>query len=139
MVDKMSSPRFIKTHLPIQLLPDQIWTIKPKIIYVTRNPKDVAVSYYHHYKILRRYTGTLEEFIDCYVQDDVAWSPVFPHMVNFCEAAEKLDNCLVISFEDMKKDLQSVIRTVAKILKVSVTDEGVEKLADHLSFKNMRG
>ncbi|KAG8283881.1 hypothetical protein J6590_007900 [Homalodisca vitripennis] len=29
-VNKSPSPRFIKTHLPVQLLPKQIWTKKPK-------------------------------------------------------------------------------------------------------------
>ena len=41
-------PRIIKTHLPIQMLSPQIQA-NQKIIYVGRNLKDVAVSYYHHY------------------------------------------------------------------------------------------
>lgn len=31
MIDKMPSPRFIKTHLPLELLPQQIETIQPKV------------------------------------------------------------------------------------------------------------
>lgn len=139
IINETPSARFIKSHLPIQFMPDQIWSVKPKIIYVKRNPKDVAVSYFHHYKLFHRYTGTLDEFIDCFVQDNIYWAPVYPHMINFCEAAEKLDNILILSFEELKKDLKSVIRKVAKFLKVSVSDEDIEKLADHLSFKNMRG
>lgn len=27
-------PRLIKTHLPVHLLPDEVWTVKPKIIHV---------------------------------------------------------------------------------------------------------
>ena len=33
--------RLIKTHLPVHLLPSEVW--KGKIIYIYRNPKDVAV------------------------------------------------------------------------------------------------
>ena len=32
-------PRFIKTHLPLSLLPDDLLE-KAKVIYVARNPKD---------------------------------------------------------------------------------------------------
>lgn len=139
LVEEMPSPRFIKSHLPIQFLPDQLWTVKPKIIYVKRDPKDVAVSYHHNYKILQKYTGTLDEFMDAFVQDGVLFSPLYPHMIDFSQAAEKLDNILVLQFEEMKRDLESVIRKTANFLNVSVTDEDVVNLADHLSFKNMRG
>jgi hypothetical protein len=38
--------------LPASLLPEQIWEKKPKIIHVSRNPKDVAVSFYHWMKLM---------------------------------------------------------------------------------------
>lgn len=41
-----STPRFIKTHFPLSMLPG-ILDIGCKIIYVARNPKDVCVSWYH--------------------------------------------------------------------------------------------
>ena len=45
----MKSPRTIKTHLPGNLLPPDIMKKKARIIYVIRNPKDVAVSLYNFY------------------------------------------------------------------------------------------
>ncbi|WP_411025355.1 sulfotransferase domain-containing protein, partial [Salmonella sp. s55004] len=41
------SPRILKTQLPMALLPTQLKEKKPKIIYVARNPKDSAVSYFN--------------------------------------------------------------------------------------------
>lgn len=29
--DRMPSPRYIKSHLPVSLLPKEIWTKKPKV------------------------------------------------------------------------------------------------------------
>lgn len=31
LLNQMPSPRFIKTHLPVELLPKQIWLKKPKV------------------------------------------------------------------------------------------------------------
>ena len=39
----------------------------------------------------------------------------------------------------MKRDLPSVIKRTARFLNKSITDEDVERLAEHLSFKNMKG
>lgn len=49
----MESPRFIKTHFPFQLLPPSVMEQNCKVIYVARNPLDVAVSYYHQNRLLR--------------------------------------------------------------------------------------
>ena len=38
----------------------------------------------------------------------------------------------------MKRDLPSVIRRTAEFLDKTLTEEEVERLADHLSFKNMK-
>ncbi|GFR12855.1 sulfotransferase family cytosolic 1B member 1, partial [Trichonephila clavata] len=48
--EKMPRPGAIKVHLPFHLTP---WSEKAKYLYVTRNPKDCSVSYYHHMKNLQ--------------------------------------------------------------------------------------
>jgi hypothetical protein len=69
MVENMVSPRFIKSHLPVALLPDQLWTVKPKIVYIRRNPKDTAVSFFHHHRLLHGYKGDLNDFMDAFIDD----------------------------------------------------------------------
>ena len=43
-----SEQRLIKTHLSYEMLPDQVREKRPKLIYVTRNPRDTVVSFYNH-------------------------------------------------------------------------------------------
>lgn len=96
------SPRFIKSHLPVSLLPDQIWTVRPKLVYIRRNPKSVAVSYYHHVVTMQGYTGTKEQFVRAFMKDQVLSSPYHEHVTEF-HHLNYPDNLLLLCFEDMKK------------------------------------
>lgn len=66
--------RFIKTHFPLHLMPSNALEVGAKIVYVVRNPKDVAVSFYHMQKSLPTfgYTGDFPTFAD-YFMNDLSW------------------------------------------------------------------
>ena len=44
---KLTGRRVIKSHLPMEMLPNDLLE-KCKVIYVAKNIKDMAVSWYHH-------------------------------------------------------------------------------------------
>ena len=55
-LDSVSSPRRLKTHLPYGVAPKgKDEATKPRYIYVMRNPKDAAVSLYHHYRATKTF------------------------------------------------------------------------------------
>jgi len=101
-VENMASPRFIKTHLPVPLLPEQLNNVKPKIVYVTRNPKDMCVSYYHYCKLIHGLHGSFEEFCDLFIQGKTPIGPIWDHILGFWEQKDE-PNVLFIKYEDMKK------------------------------------
>merc|ERR1719285_1579317 len=57
-LDEMPSPRLLLTHLQYQFLPKRILENGNKIIRITRNPKDVCISYYHHSRAVKNYNYT---------------------------------------------------------------------------------
>ncbi|XP_065217470.1 luciferin sulfotransferase-like [Planococcus citri] len=139
-VDKVAnaeSPRFIKTHIPFELLPRKLWTVKPKIIYVYRNPKDVVISKYHFCSMISGYDGTFEEFAEIFIRDKCVYNPYWPHVLDFW-AFQKTHNVLFLKYEKMKEDLLSVVHKVADYLETSLTSEQAMDLADHLDYKNMK-
>ncbi|EAT33758.1 AAEL013972-PA [Aedes aegypti] len=131
------SPRFIKSHLPASLLPDQIWTVRPKMVYVRRNPKSVAVSYFHHTVSMHGYSGTKEQFVRAFINDQVLNSPYHEHVIEF-HHLNYPDNLLHLCFEDMKKDLKSTLHRVCEFFNKSFSDEQLQKLANHLSFDSLK-
>lgn len=67
-INQVKRPRFIKSHLPICFLPKKLWEVKPKIVYVARESKDAAISFYHHYYNLYKYCGSKEDFLDLFLK-----------------------------------------------------------------------
>ncbi|KAL1455397.1 hypothetical protein WDU94_009492 [Cyamophila willieti] len=137
-VQEMPSPRFIKSHLPVQLLPKDIFVKKPKIIYVTREPKDAAVSYYHHHRLWNGYEGSFDDFMKAFLEDKVVYSPFWSHVNNYKKLAKTMPNVLINSYEDMQLNLPEVIKKTAKFLEKPINDKQLKKLTNHLSFDSMK-
>ena len=60
--ENMKSPRIIKSHLPFEMLPPNLLDTC-KVIFVSRNPKDTCVSFYHQGKEKKSSSKDGEEFI----------------------------------------------------------------------------
>ena len=52
-------------------------------MYVCRDPRDVAVSYFHHSKTLRsmyNYEGDFEQHVDLFLRDKLSFGPYWYHL-----------------------------------------------------------
>lgn len=133
----LPSPRHLKSHLSAGLLPNQIWTVKPKIIYVARGVKDLAISYYHHYVHMQGYKGTLDDFLEAFLEDKIFLAPYHGHVKDFWFLQNE-ENVLFLTYEEMKTDLMAVLKKTAKFLGKTYTDEEFKKLESHLTFDAMK-
>ncbi|XP_073972157.1 sulfotransferase 1C4-like isoform X2 [Rhodnius prolixus] len=132
------SPRHIKSHLPISLLPPNLLDTS-KVVYIARNPKDVAVSYYHHNKLLKvhGYIGEFEEYWNYFEKDVLVYSPYWEHVKEGWEVKNH-KNVLFLFYEDLIKDLSGNIKKVASFLNKPINDEQLKKLVNHLQIDNFR-
>uniref|UniRef100_A0A1B6JC27 Sulfotransferase domain-containing protein n=1 Tax=Homalodisca liturata TaxID=320908 RepID=A0A1B6JC27_9HEMI len=139
-VKEMPSPRFIKTHLPFNMLPLQLQQGKTgaKIVHLRRDVKDVNLSYIHHYRLHLPCRADYNEFATLFINDAVMWAPYWENVLTYLR--KKGDkNILHLRFEDMKKDLPSIIKKTAGFLGKPLSDQQVDVLLKHLSFENMKG
>uniref|UniRef100_A0A0P5S7S9 Sulfotransferase sult n=1 Tax=Daphnia magna TaxID=35525 RepID=A0A0P5S7S9_9CRUS len=133
---ELPSPRVLKSHLPLYLLPPGLLD-SCKVIYVARNPKDALVSFYyfHHMVKFFQFTGTLEQFAEYFIQSKLMWTPYFSSVLD-AWANRHHPNMLFLFFEDMKKDIRKEIRKMCSFLNKQLSDEQIETLVEHVKVDN---
>ncbi|XP_038054884.1 sulfotransferase 1A1-like [Patiria miniata] len=141
IADETPSPRMLKTHLPGPLLPPQIWQKKPKIVYVLRNPKDLAVSCFHFSKMgetdPKILAQTFGEFLEEMLAGKNHYGPWWDHYLYFWRLRHE-ENILILRFEDMKQDLRSNVEKVSKFLGKNLSDEKLDAITEHCTFGTMK-
>uniref|UniRef100_A0A8C8ZP34 Sulfotransferase n=1 Tax=Prolemur simus TaxID=1328070 RepID=A0A8C8ZP34_PROSS len=129
---ELTSPRLIKSHLPYRFLPSDLHNGDSKVIYMARNPKDLVVSYYQFHRSLRTmsYRGTFQEFCRRFMNDKLGYGSWFEHVQEFWE--HRMDsNVLFLKYEDMHRDLVTMVEQLARFLGVSCDKAQLESLIEH--------
>ncbi|XP_044148062.1 amine sulfotransferase-like isoform X2 [Bufo gargarizans] len=133
------SPRTLTTHLPYYLMPRELRNRMGKIIYVCRNPKDVLVSYYHFFKMNPRlkYEINWETFFNLFISGRVFIGSWFDHVKGWYTHKEDF-NILFLTYEEMKKDLQSVVLKISKFVDINLDEKAIDTVVQRSTFKNMK-
>ncbi|XP_046568571.1 sulfotransferase 1A1-like [Haliotis rubra] len=140
---KKPSPRILNTHVQFTSLPKEIHKRKTKIIYLLRNPKDSAVSFYNHHRKLVEYYdyhGKLKDYLRLWVGGKVDYGSWFNYVRSWHEGLRSHPDIpsLSVVYEDMKEDALSQIRRISHFLGLSHDDAFLRKVDDWCSFKRMR-
>ena len=68
-INTLPSPRILKTHLLYNIIPKSTSDdTKCKYVYLARNPKDVAVSFFQFVTSMKRYNGPWEFYAKLFVE-----------------------------------------------------------------------
>uniref|UniRef100_A0A023F767 Putative sulfotransferase n=1 Tax=Triatoma infestans TaxID=30076 RepID=A0A023F767_TRIIF len=134
----MKSPRHFKTHLPLSLMPPNLLETC-KVVYLARNPFDIAVSYYHHNKLIKAYDyqGDFQKYWELFEKDLIVYSPYWEHIKEVWGNRSR-PNFLFLFYEDLLRDLHGNIRKICTFLNKQMTEDEIKTLADHLHIDNFR-
>lgn len=133
------SPRVFATHFHHHMMPDSFFKVKPKVLYVIRHPKDVFTSSYHYHGMASFLVnpGTVEEFMEKFLNGKVMFGSWFDHVKGWINAEDK-DNIFYIFYEEMIKDLKGSVQKLSCFLGKSLSEDVIEKIARHCVFQNMK-
>ncbi|XP_072107728.1 amine sulfotransferase-like [Mobula birostris] len=139
ITDDRPSPRLFVTHLPYELIPKALKKKMGKVIYVYRNPKDVAVSFYYFHKFAN-YLETPENFgafLQKFLKGQVDYDSWFNHVKNWYNHREEF-NIIFQSYEEMTQDLKTAVIKFCKFLERPLDDGSINIIVEHSTFKNMK-
>lgn len=131
----ISKPRLIKSH-------EYFDPKYPKIIYMVRDPRDVAVSYYH-YLIKERQIDEdypIDEWIKPFIAGE--FHPQFgtwaENVGSWLGARNGRDDFLLLSYEELLNDSLKTMQKVASFLGVTTDDNQLKRVIELSSANRMR-
>ncbi|ESO91705.1 hypothetical protein LOTGIDRAFT_191399 [Lottia gigantea] len=143
--DKYQSPRIFNTHVRYKGLPKCLKSesnVKTKMVYLLRNPKDVAVSYYYHLKSATDfdYNGTWNGFYSLFIEGKVPGGSWFDYVVEWDKEINsgKHPNIIVMYYEDLQKNFTSEIKRLSDFLGFSYSNDLFTAIAEKCSFSSMK-
>ena len=121
------------------MLPEDIEKKNIKIIHTIRDPRDVAVSYYHMVRMFKpiSYEGSWDEFFKAFMEGKIGFGSWFENTKDYLSFKDK-PNVLSIIYEEFLKDIPGTIRKIAVFLGKILSPDQVARIASIVEFKNMQ-
>ena len=130
--------RYFCSHFPYGIMPG-INNPESKYIYLARNPKDCAVSFYYHAKttVYTAFDGKWVDFFKRFAKGHVHYGLIFDHVLNWWQASINSKNIIFVTYEEMQKNLFKVISKVAKFINIQLTPNLARSVAKQSAFNAM--
>lgn len=140
----LPSPRLLNLHMCFKSIPQQAIQKKIPILHIMRNPKDVCVSYYHHYQALPSYedVDNFSAFLPMFLGETgfYLFYPWYQYELEWEQFSRDSPDYPILNlyYEDLKQDLKLSVSKVAEFLNVDISEELVKQIADRCHIDNMR-
>jgi hypothetical protein len=134
LFNEMSAPRVIKSHYCFL-------AAYKRVIYIVRDPRDVAVSQYH-YQIKRGVLdpgSPMQAFIPRFIAGEVSpYGSWGEHVGSWLGARRQDPNFLLLRYEDMRVNTLAVAASAARFLGIKDDARRVELAIERSSLESMR-
>jgi hypothetical protein len=129
---EVPSPRVFKSHLRYRNLPRE-----GRVIYMLRDPRDVALSAYHHVGLMTGREPNREAFIRDFILGRSPFRSWFKHIKSWWPHRND-PNVLFVRFEEVVADLEGTVRRVAAFCGIEVHEEDMPRILEHCGIEFMK-
>jgi len=112
LADLVTHPRILRTHLPPDKAPVHP---KSKIIYISRNPFDTAVSLYNENRAINEFSGNFDDFFTYFLHGQTDYNDYFDHHVEWSNR-KAMQHILWITYEELKQYPRAIIKKLGDYL-----------------------
>ena len=140
MFNQMPSPRIFKSHSPYDMMAGGLPQTSPaKYIYIVRNPKDTAVSFYYQVWgfVPFQYSQPWEHFFRLFMNGTVQFGLWFDHVLEWWKHRDA-ENILFLKYEDMKKDHRGAVKRIAEFMGYDLKEEVIDVIVEKSTFQSMK-
>jgi len=131
-LESFSRPRYLKSHEPYD-------SRYPKVIYLVRDPRDVAMSYYKWSLKFNRTTKSLDEYINDFLNSNTPYGSWGDHLMSWHSNRKSVPNgFLIIRYEDLLADTEGKLREMAEFLGLDVSVKQLKKTIEDNNIQNMQ-
>ncbi|GFS23757.1 sulfotransferase family cytosolic 1B member 1 [Elysia marginata] len=144
VLEAQPSPRSLNTHAHFELLPKEILEKKNcKLIYLTRDPRDVAVSYFNHHRKLveyYEYKGQWKDYFPLYVNGKVDYESWFAYTQGWEQGIKDNPDLKVhvTSYEALHENTNEEVKKLAQFLGAPTDEVFVADVVNKTSFDSMK-
>jgi hypothetical protein len=129
-------PRIIKTH-------EYFDHRYPKTIYIVRDPRDVALSYYDFQRKYMQIDDDypLEQYVDDFVSGkliSIGWGTWGENVASWIYTRGKRSSFLLLRYEDMMKDTERELARIAEFLEIPADPSRLRHAVESSSADRMR-
>ncbi len=133
-LDRMAKPRIIKSH-------ECFDPRYGRVIYIVRDPRDVAVSQYHYHRKLMKIgdDSPIETFVTRFLAGQTcphgSWGQ---NIVTWLATSESSPNFLLLRYEDMVADTAREVSKIVAFLGISAGPQQIALAVERSSAGRMR-
>ena len=135
-LEALPSPRIFKTHLPLKSIMRMMHG-HGRCIYIARDGRDVALSYYHFYRNGRGFTGTFSQFFERFMKGNLLYGSWFKHVAEGW-AHRNDPRLLFLTYEELTGDLEGGIQSIREFCGLDVPAQRMPSILERCSLGFMK-
>ncbi|NXS63113.1 ST6B1 Sulfotransferase, partial [Brachypteracias leptosomus] len=109
------------------------------ILFLIRNPKDVATSFYHFTSGIATLPSyeTWDDFFTAFMTKKMAWGCYFEYLSAWNKYAAD-ENIMTVTYEELKENPVLGVKNIATFFGISLTEKELQTVVERSSFQSMK-